>query len=96
MKGLDKLVAKGKMDEAKKADILAHITFTTDLQEAADADLVGEAATETPPIKKGHLHRPGRHLQARDHPGLQHLLHLHHRDRRRHQAPRAGHRHALL
>ena len=36
VKGLDKLVAKGKMDEAKKADILAHITFTTDLQEAAD------------------------------------------------------------
>ena len=53
VKGLDKLVAKGKMDEAKKADILAHITFTTDLQEAADADLVIEAATENPTIKKG-------------------------------------------
>ena len=53
VKGLDKLVAKGKMDEAKKADILAHITFTTDLQEAADADLVVEAATENPTIKKG-------------------------------------------
>ena len=52
-KSLDKLVAKGKMDEAKKADILAHITFTTDLQEAADADLVVEAATENPIIKKG-------------------------------------------
>ena len=50
---LDKLVARGKMDEAKKADILAHITFTTDLQEAADADLVVEAATENPTIKKG-------------------------------------------
>jgi len=52
-KGLDKLVAKGKMDEAKKADILAHITFTTDLNLAADADLVIEAATENPTIKKG-------------------------------------------
>ena len=53
VKGLDKLVAKGKMDEAKKADILAHMSFTTDLNLAADADLVIEAATENPTIKKG-------------------------------------------
>ena len=53
VKGLDKLVAKGKMDEAKKADILAHMSFTTDLNQAADADLVIEAATENPTIKKG-------------------------------------------
>lgn len=51
-KSLDKLVAKGKMDEAKKADILAHMSFTTDLNQAADADLVIEAATENPTIKK--------------------------------------------
>ena len=52
VKGLDKLVAKGKMDEAKKADILAHMTFTTDLNMAADADLVVEAAIENLDIKK--------------------------------------------
>ena len=51
-KGLDKLVSKGKMDEAKKADILAHMTFTTDLNMAADADLVVEAAVENLDIKK--------------------------------------------
>lgn len=51
-KGLDKLVAKGKMDEAKKADLLAHVTFTTDLKVAADADLVVEAAIENLEIKK--------------------------------------------
>ena len=51
-KSLDKLVAKGKMDEAKKADILAHMTFTTDLNMAADADLVVEAAIENLDIKK--------------------------------------------
>ncbi|WP_130869634.1 3-hydroxybutyryl-CoA dehydrogenase [Intestinimonas massiliensis (ex Afouda et al. 2020)] len=51
-KGLDKQVAKGKMDEAKKADILAHMTFTTDLNAAADADLVVEAAIENLDIKK--------------------------------------------
>ena len=51
-KGLDKLVSKGKMDEAKKADILAHMSFTTDLAAAADADLVVEAAIENLEIKK--------------------------------------------
>ncbi|WP_186565382.1 3-hydroxybutyryl-CoA dehydrogenase [Lawsonibacter celer] len=51
-KGLEKLVAKGKMDEAKKADILAHMSFTTDLNQAADADLVVEAAIENLEIKK--------------------------------------------
>ena len=51
-KSLDKLVAKGKMDEAKKADILAHMSFTTDLKAAADADLVVEAAIENLDIKK--------------------------------------------
>ncbi len=52
-KGLDKLVAKGKMDEAGKAAITGNITFTTDLNLAADADLVVEAAIENLEIKKG-------------------------------------------
>ena len=51
-KGLDKLVAKGKLDEAKKAAITGKIAFTTDLNLAADADLVVEAAIENLDIKK--------------------------------------------
>ena len=51
-KGLDKLVAKGKMDEAGKAAITGKIAFTTDLSAAADADLVIEAAIENLDIKK--------------------------------------------
>ena len=43
---LDKLVARGKMDEAKRAEILGNMTFTTDLAAAADADLVLEAIVE--------------------------------------------------
>ena len=50
--GLDKLVAKGKMDEAGKKAITDKITFTTDLNAAADADLVVEAAIEKLEIKK--------------------------------------------
>ena len=41
-KSLDKLVAKGKLDEAGKAAITGKMTFTTDLNLAADADLVVE------------------------------------------------------
>ena len=51
-KGLDKLVAKGKMDEAGKAAITGNISFTTDLKLSADADLVVEAAIENLEIKK--------------------------------------------
>ena len=51
-KGLDKLVSKGKLDEAGKAAITGKMTFTTDLNLAADADLVVEAAVENLDIKK--------------------------------------------
>ena len=51
-KSLDKLVSKGKLDEAGKAAIVGKMTFTTDLNLAADADLVVEAAIENLDIKK--------------------------------------------
>ncbi len=51
-KGLDKLVSKGKLDEAGKKAITDKMTFTTDLNLAADADLVVEAAIENLEIKK--------------------------------------------
>ena len=52
IKSLDKRIAKGKLDEAKKAEILSHMSFTTELAAAADADLVVEAAIENLDIKK--------------------------------------------
>lgn len=52
VKGLDKLVAKGKMDEAGKEAILAKVSMTTELAPAADADLVLEAIVENVEIKK--------------------------------------------
>ena len=51
-KSLDKLVSKGKLDEAGKKAITDKMTFTTDLNLAADADLVIEAAIENLDIKK--------------------------------------------
>ncbi len=51
-KGLDKLVAKGKMDAAAKDAITGRMSFTTDLSQAADADLVVEAILENLDIKR--------------------------------------------
>lgn len=50
--GLSKLVSKGKMTEETKEDILSRISGTTDMNLAADCDLVFEAAIENMKIKK--------------------------------------------
>ncbi|MBR4057399.1 MAG: 3-hydroxybutyryl-CoA dehydrogenase, partial [Oscillospiraceae bacterium] len=52
VKALDKLVTKGKMDEAGKKALLDKVSFTMDMAAAADADLVVEAAIENLEIKK--------------------------------------------
>lgn len=52
IKSLDKRIAKGKLDEAGKEALLAKLTFTSDLQTAADADLVVESAVEKLELKK--------------------------------------------
>ena len=49
---LTKLASRGKLTEEKKALIFANLTFTTDVNLAADADLVVEAAVENLEIKK--------------------------------------------
>ncbi|HET9500242.1 MAG TPA: 3-hydroxyacyl-CoA dehydrogenase NAD-binding domain-containing protein [Marmoricola sp.] len=48
---LTKAVERGKMDEAKKAEILGRITATDDPQAAAGCDLVIEAVFEDPALK---------------------------------------------
>ncbi|MGL5648363.1 MAG: 3-hydroxybutyryl-CoA dehydrogenase [Clostridium sp.] len=51
-KGLTRLVSKGKMTEEVKEEILSRISGTTDMNMAADCDLVVEAAIENMKIKK--------------------------------------------
>lgn len=51
-KNLSRLVTKGKLDEAGKAEILKRVTGTVDLNLAADCDLVVEAAVERMDIKR--------------------------------------------
>jgi 3-hydroxybutyryl-CoA dehydrogenase len=50
--GLSKLVAKGKITEEVREEILSRISGTTDMNLAADCDLVIEAAVENMAIKK--------------------------------------------
>jgi 3-hydroxybutyryl-CoA dehydrogenase len=51
-KALQKLVEKGKLDEITRTIITNRISFTVDLGEAANADLVVEAAVENLKIKQ--------------------------------------------
>jgi len=51
-KGLDKLISKGKLDDAGKSAIMNNISFTTSLEDAKDSDLVLEAIIENLEIKK--------------------------------------------
>ncbi len=51
-KNLDKMVAKEKISEADKAEIMGRISASTDLAIVKDADMVIEAATENMEAKK--------------------------------------------
>ncbi|NLV50847.1 MAG: 3-hydroxybutyryl-CoA dehydrogenase [Clostridiales bacterium] len=51
-KTISRLVEKGKISAEEKSDILSHVTFTTDLNKSADADVVIEAIIEDVKIKK--------------------------------------------
>ena len=52
-KNLEKKVAKGKIPEEQKNDMLSRVSFTLELADAKDCDLVVEAAIEVLDIKKG-------------------------------------------
>ncbi|WP_428868453.1 3-hydroxybutyryl-CoA dehydrogenase [Clostridium sediminicola] len=51
-KNLDRSVKKGRMSEEEKVAVLERVTGTTDVQMAADVDVVIEAAIENMEIKK--------------------------------------------
>ncbi|MGD2101337.1 MAG: 3-hydroxybutyryl-CoA dehydrogenase [Acidimicrobiia bacterium] len=51
-KSMARAVERGKLEEARHDEILERITFSTDLAEQGDSDLVIEAATENEELKK--------------------------------------------
>lgn len=51
-KSYGKMVAKERMTEEDKEKALANISYTTEVKDLADCDIVIEAATENPKLKK--------------------------------------------
>ena len=51
-KSYTKMVSKERMTEEAKEKALANITYTTEVKDLADCDIVIEAATENPKLKK--------------------------------------------
>src|ERR1700683_3214798 len=50
-KSLGGAVKRGKIDQAKRDEVLGRITFTPDLKDVASADIVIEAVPEIPHLK---------------------------------------------
>lgn len=51
-KSLEKLIAKGKMEESRLEETMNRITFTVDVEKIKDCDMVIEAVTENMVVKK--------------------------------------------
>ena len=92
-KGFEKRVARGKMDQAAADAILAKIT-TGVKTICTDCDLIVEAALENMEIKKQTFKELQDICKADCIFAHQHLLSVHHRDRR--GAGPSGNRHAFL
>jgi 3-hydroxybutyryl-CoA dehydrogenase len=64
-RSLDKQVARGRLDETGRDEVLARVRGTTSLDDFADRDLVVEAVVESLPVKQalfaalGEIARPG-------------------------------------
>ena len=54
---LDRRIAKGKMDSARKGEILANVTPTGNLADMADCDLIVEAVLEILDVKTNTYHQ---------------------------------------
>ncbi|MBV7295752.1 3-hydroxybutyryl-CoA dehydrogenase [Corynebacterium sp. TAE3-ERU12] len=50
-KSLDRLVAKGKLEQEQRDEIIGRISYTTDLADFADRELTIEAIVENPEVK---------------------------------------------
>ncbi len=92
----DRAVKRGKLSEDEQTALVGAITFTTNIADAKDCQLVVEAIVEQLPVKQAIFRDPRRHRRPRRDPGHEHLLAVGHRDLRRDLAPGPGRRHALL
>ena len=95
-KGFDKKIAKGKITEEKKAEMLGRLKATTDLNDLANVDIVFEAMVEDMELKKDAFAKLAPIVKPEAIFRLQHLLPEHHRAGHRFSASREVPGHALL
>ncbi len=95
-KSLEKFAEKGKIEASEVEATLARITPTTDLEAAADADIVVEAVFERLEIKHEVFRALDKICKVGRGARHQHLGHPGHPDRRGDRAARGGRRHPLL
>ena len=81
-KGLERLVAKGKLAAEDRDQALGRLTTGGDLAALAGADLVVEAVVEREDVKRKVLAELDRACPAAHHPRHQHQLDLDHQARR--------------
>ena len=95
-RSLDRFVAKERLTAQDAEAALGRITTTTDLDAAADADIVVEAVFEQLEVKHEVFRELDRICQRRRRAGQQHQRHPDHLDRRGHRAAGVRGRHPLL
>ena len=79
---LQRFVKKGTITEAESKEILNRIHPTLDLKQAVqNADLVIEAVTENPPLKKAVLAEADKYAPPHAIIAVEHVLDQHYRDR---------------
>ena len=96
-KSLDRGVSSGKLSEDERDAALPRISFTTDIGDLADRQLVVEAVVEDEQSKVDVFRALDKVVEDRDADARQqHQLDPDHEARHRHRAARAGDRHPLL
>ena len=97
-KALTKLVSKEKMTQEEKDAVMGRISgfVTRTADNMKDIDLVVEAAIEDLKIKSAIFKELERTLPGTHDPGQQHVLFVHHADRRSYKTSGQSYRHALL
>ena len=95
-RSLTQAVDRGKLTEAERDAALGRLTFTTDIGELADRQLVVEAVVEDEALKTEVFRRWTSVVSDGGDPGVEHQLDPSDEAGHRHPTTRAGRRHPLL
>ena len=95
-KNFSRNVEKGRMTEEAKKAALANVSYSAKMEDIKDCDLVIEAATENPTIKKSHLQGIVRKCKERMHTCIKYFISFNNRYRSSNLQTGQSYRNALL